>query len=405
MYKTFKIYRILVSAILVSSIYYISLDQNVWNIFWGSLSIPPQIPFSDLKAHLHFFNCFDSGVDIYINECNLIPDGNAKISTHPQIWLYLVKYLNLNNTTILNCIIGVVYFTYFYIILEIFSSYKSFHEKIFITIFFFSTTNFILIERFATDIVIFIIVFLILNTKFKFLQVFLIFLGTILKYYPVFLIAIYPKHKLFLSTLSLFFLFFFYFFYFEQIILLSKNMLEVALLIAYGVKSFTKSFYHLSLEYDLLINNKNYFFFKNFSIVLFFLYTLTLFFIGYKKKVKEINKLSNRFELYFLAGSSIYIGTFIIGSNFDYRLIFLIFTIPYILNLDNNNLKFLVIVSYSISINSFIFQSYIFPSEIVSWTYYIKSIIVFACKFLILTVFSFLLGTYFKKINFFKFRK
>ena len=182
-------------------------------------------------------------------------------------------------------------------------------------------------------------------------------------------------------------------------------MLEVALLIAYGVKSFTKSFYYLSLEYDLLINNKNYFFFKNFSIVLFFLYTLTLFFIGYKKKVKEINKLTNQFELYFLAGSSIYIGTFIIGSNFDYRLIFLIFTIPYILNLDNNNLKFLVIVSYSISINSFIFQSYIFPSEIVSWTYYIKSIIVFACKFLILTVFSFLLGTYFKKINFFKFRK
>ena len=76
-------------------IFLLSKNQDNWFSFWHSLSIPAQIPFSDLKAHIHFYDCFKNEINIYLNECYLIPDGNAKISTHPKIWIYLVNFLNL----------------------------------------------------------------------------------------------------------------------------------------------------------------------------------------------------------------------------------------------------------------------------------------------------------------------
>ena len=89
--------NILFSIIISSLVLYLSSDQNLWNLFWGSLSIPPQIPFSDLKAHLQFYECYKNGINVYIENCNLIPFGNANISTHPKIWLNIVNILNLEN--------------------------------------------------------------------------------------------------------------------------------------------------------------------------------------------------------------------------------------------------------------------------------------------------------------------
>ena len=44
----------------------------------------------------------------------------------------------------------------------------------------------------------------------------------------------------------------------------------------------------------------------------------------------------------FLSGGSIYCATFLIGSNHDYRMIFLIFLLPLILNLNFKLLKYLI---------------------------------------------------------------
>ena len=129
---------------------------------------------------------------------------------------------------------------------------------------------------------------------------------------------------------------------------------------------------------------------------------MVIFITGYLFSKIKINNISNNFDTYFISGASIYIGTFIIGSNFDYRLIFLILTIPYIININNFYLKFLLIISITISINSFLFQhsEYLFLSEINHWIYYTKAAFVYLCKFLILSFLCFLLGSNLKKINF-----
>ena len=405
--NTNEIINIFVSILLALIIFYVSINHIIWFDFWHSLSIPAQPPFSDLKAHILFYECFEIGINIYLDECMLIPDGNAKISTHPTIWLKIVKFLNLQNVYVYNIFLIFTFSVYFYCLLKLFSSFNTFKSKIFFIIFFFSTSNFILIERFATDIIIFILVFAILSTNKKILQSAFIFFGILLKYYPIFLTSIFIKNKKMLILASITYFFFIIIFYINEIKLVNENILEIALMIAYGSRTLTKAFYHLSIEYNFIINDLNYNYFKNVVILLFCIYSSLLILIGHKLNRKSLNNSSNKIENYFICGASIYIGTFIIGSNFDYRLIFLIFTIPYLMRLDNTTLKYTLIICYVVSINSFLFQhsSFFIYSEIKHWIYYTKSFLLFFCKFLIFTVLSFLLGSHLKNIDFFSLKK
>ena len=394
---------ILPSIILSLLLIYLSIDNHLWNLFWSSLSIPPQTPFSDLKAHIHFYQCYINGVDIYNDNCNLIPQGNANISTHPKIWLHLVSILNLDNEKFYFFFIFLAFTFYFIFLISIFSSFKNLESKFLFLIFTFSTTNFILLERFATDIIIFIIVFIILNINKKNIQACLIFFGILLKYYPVFLTSIFINNKKYLIIMSSIFSLFLIFFYIDQIKLVSSNILEVALMIAYGTRSISKAIYHLSNEYDLFFKKFNYEIYRDALIYLSVIYSSLLAVIGYICQCEFKIKLNDKFNIYFLGGSSLYVGTYIFGSNFDYRLIFLIFTIPYILNIKKTFLRNLILISYIFSLNSFLFQhsNYLFPYDIKNTIYYIKSFIIYMSKFIILTILSYLLGSYLKKINFF----
>lgn len=387
----------IVSISLALSIFNFSLDPYIWPEFWGALKIPGNnVPFSDYKAHLLFLKCQELGIVISKQECTLIPVGNARISTHPSIWVYLFSVINLKNPLIYNISIVTLFTLYFFVLIKLFKTYKNKLSKLVLLVFFFSTTNFILIERLATDLVIFLIVYFILNVKNKIFQSLLIFMGFILKYYPIFLISLLTEKKkyifIFLTCLTIFISLF----YIKEIQLVNKNIVEMALPIAYGSRTMLKAFYHLSLEYNFFLNDENMNFFRNLTVLTFFLYTLFLVIVGYNNKYLMNTKY--RLDKYFLAGASIYVGTFIIGANVDYRLIFLIFTIPYVINLESKLIKNLLIFSYFFSINSFYFLG-----DFLSITFFIKSFFIFLCKFIILSLHAILIGVEMKKITFFKF--
>ena len=269
-------------------------------------------------------------------------------------------------------------------------------------IFLFSTTNFILIERFATDIIIFLIVYSILNIRFYILKFFLIFFGILLKYYPLFLTILFIEKKKLILLVTVIFSFFLYFFYLDEIRLVGENILEVALLIAYGSRTISKALFYLSTEYGFFINEENYSFFRRIIILIFFSFSFILIIAGYLNTKNDFDKTFNHIERYFLAGSSIYLGTFIIGSNFDYRLIFLVFTIPFIMDLKFKKIKYILLISYIFSINSFLIQHspLFFVTEVTNLIYYIKSFFIFVCKFLIFSILSYLMGGLIKKTNF-----
>ena len=395
--KNIIYFQLFFSILLASLIFLLSLNNEIWSNFWGSIKIPPNIvPFSDFKAHLLFYNCDAIGIDVDSQECIFIPDGNAKINTHPKIWIYLFDILNLQNKLIYNFTIFFLLTAYFYIICRLFVQFVTFESRVVLFILFFSTTNFILLERLATDLIIFILAYVVLNLRGKIFQASFIFIGFTLKYFPIFLAVIFIEKKKFLFLFFFIVILFTYIFYLGNFDSTNKNMIEMALPIAYGARTMLKAFYHLSMEYNYFLDDTNINFYRNLVMLIFLMYVIFLVISGYLIENKK--NILSLYEKYFLAGASIYVGTFIIGANADYRLIFLIFTIPYVINLKNKKIKCLLIFCYFFSFNSFLFLS----GPLLSIAFFTKALFIFSCKFIILSLLSFLIGTQMKKVEFFK---
>ncbi len=396
--KKVLLINFIISLVLSILIFYLSNNQYLWSFFWQSLSIPPQAPFSDLKAHVYFFNCFEDGINIYKQKCNLIPLGGGAISTHPPIWLKIIQVFNLNSEINYNIFILTSYVLYFLLFLNFFFIFKNFDSKIFLLIFFFSTTNFLLIERFSTDLLIFIFVGLIIYFNSKLIKASIIFVISLLKFYPIFLVSIFIDNKKFFYIFFLAITSFILIFYLDEIASTNENLIDMALLIAYGSRTMIRALFYLSDKYNLFLNEGNYEFYRNIFLLILLFYSFIITILSYLSSFKTTENILNSNEKLFLIGGSIYIGTFIFGANADYRLIFLLFTIPYIIELKNVFIKSILSFSIILSINSFIFQS----GEPNSINYFSKAFLIFGCKFLIFTLFLIFFGKILKKLNFLK---
>jgi len=64
--------------------------------------------------------------------------------------------------------------------------------------------------------------------------------------------------------------------------------------------------------------------------------------------LKSFNK---KIDALFVVGSCIYVGTFLLSSNWDYRLVFLLFCVPYLLGLENKIMRYVSLVGILLSMN------------------------------------------------------
>tara|TARA_B100000925_G_C21915063_1_gene433316 strand:- start:532 stop:960 length:429 start_codon:yes stop_codon:yes gene_type:complete len=102
---------------------------------------------------------------------------------------------------------------------------------------------------------------------------------------------------------------------------------------------------------------------------------------------KKIEQISNE-EKMFLSGAGVYIGTFLTSANIDYRLIFLLLTLPYILNSKKNILKIVYLICTVVSFNSLVFEG----GDSYSLFYFVKATIIHSFKFIILFINCYLFG-------------
>ena len=232
----------------------------------------------------------------------------------------------------------------------------------------------------------------------KIVKISFIYLGFILKYYPVFLFSLFIKQKKYFFGIILVFIFIFFIFFLNDAKNINKNIVEMALPIAYGSRTMLRALYHLSENYSLFLNDSNYNFYRNFVVISLAIYSILLIIYGYLN-IQKLN-LNTEFSEQFIAGGSIYLGTYIIGANADYRLIFLLFTLPLIFQLKNKLLKNTYLISVFFSINSF----YFLLGDKISLIFFITSIVIFCLKFFIFSILSMIIGSQLKKINFFKFK-
>jgi hypothetical protein len=386
----------LIPFFISSFVIYTSLDTENWKAFWSFVNIPYQIPpFSDLDSISRALKAKLEGFDPYLyNPYDII----QKPYSYTKIWLIIFEFFGFNDPIKFKIFNFLLIYFYTLIFLDLAFKFNSRLFSFFIILFFFSTSNLLLLERLNIEIAIFILIYLICIINNNYLKIPIYFSAIYLKLYPIFSIFIFMKKKIifyFIIILSLFFLFLIR----NEIFFIMKNSVDYALIIVHGVTSIIKGISYYSLRYDLFINENNYIYFKYLSILLGCIYSIILFYYNFDFGKKKLSKEFNLEEKLFICGGGIFIGRVLFFSNWDYGLVFLIFTLPFVIK---KNIKFNYIYLFLIfvCVNSL----YIEGGDRYTLVYSIKALAVHSIKILLFTYicihFSRIINKHFEIIKF-----
>lgn len=283
-----KVINYLGPFLISISIILLSYDHVAWVQFWGKLNIPATIPpFSDLNALNIFLSYKQDGLNPYIESSQ----GHSvhKVLMYPSIWLSITELLNLQNQINFIFFSFFILYLYFYILLDLAFKINDKKFLFILTLFFFSTSNFLLIERLNVELIIFCIVYFGLISSKLGSQILFFLLSIVLKLFPIFSIFVFINRIRYFFLIMILCLFYIIFMRHEIFIILN-NSIEDALIFAYGIGSIAKGFYYYSTKFGYFINDDNYFFFKNSLILITTIYAISIFLINFKLKKMRLKQ-------------------------------------------------------------------------------------------------------------------
>jgi len=335
----------------------------MWIKFWDYFTVPPQIPpFSDLDAISRALTSKQQGFNPYIDNPS---DLTNRSFVYPSIWLYFFDLFSLNKKINFQIFNTILIYLYALIYLKLAYDINKKNFSIILIILFFSSASMLAVERLNIEIIIFILIyFLACSNSFK-NQFILYFIALYGKLYPIFSVFIFLKNikilllMIFLSFLLLFLIK-------EEIFFLIKNGNEVALNIAHGIPTLTKGMWYYSKKLGYFLNDENYKAFKYIMIFLASIYATIIFLIKFKFGEKSIlEKISLEEKLF-------------------NGLIFLVFTLPYILKDKITYLRIILLVLIAISFNSIWFD--LFEGDRFTFTYLALALSIHSIKIIIFSV-------------------
>lgn len=294
-----------------------------WTKTWEFFQLPSLNPnFIDLRAIQGSLLSEEQGFNPQIKNPY---DPLNRIWAYPKIWLQIANLLNLGNE--INFLYFVSFIVVMFIILSAYLIYK--YKSTYLFLFFLSGSTLFAIERGNVDLIIFIILFFasVGNEK---LKIGLILLGFSLKIFPIFaLVSVKLKKNNLIIALLVFFVA--TLFLLPQVNVIRNEANFGFYPPTYGLKNTI----FLISEFS---NDFSTFYSVNPKTINFFISIIWMTYIFYHLRKYLNSKLINNFlehskklpkELtLFLIGGSIYCGTFLLSSNFDYKQIFLAFCIP-----------------------------------------------------------------------------
>jgi hypothetical protein len=303
-----------------------------WADTWSSLLVPTMPPpFADSRTVQGSISSIAQGFDP-----QLINPGDPweRPMNYPKIWVDIARLFSLDRE--INYLTFVS--TYVIIYLSICFGILLKHPSSWLLISIFSGSSLLAVERGNNDLIVFILLYLSSITPILLSGALIIF-ASVLKIYPILAFAsLYNSKKILFAVLALV-----GFYFIIQIPELQRvrSVTPISATLSYGAPSISEA---LNLRFNISLNPWA----LALSMVLLALVT------GVFDKIKtlaasELNS-SSEFRL-FVIGSTVYLGTFIISSNWDYRLIFLIFCIPFIEKLLKNGLKIPLLVAISLASN------------------------------------------------------
>jgi hypothetical protein len=326
--------RILLFAILIAYFMPIAIATNFFSNYpdsWIKFNfIYPLVetklpPFADLRVITSGAECIRLGYDVLVvNPC----DPWKRPMNYPRIWPVPASWgLDQSHTVILGLLFGLLFFSLVFVTIK----RLNYIEALFYALILCSPSAMLAIERCNNDLIIFIILslsLLIMKNKtaiWRYFSYIIIMFAAILKLSPIFALitAIKEKKRNFtVIFLSIFIVFGIYVVTnFESIILVGKATPRGTIFAYSGKVIFDAMFDELE-RYFYSFYNSHIPHFKQIKLLLFSLSIALFLLISYlfakhTENLFQNNKLNiNQIEA-FRIGSSIYIGTFLIGNNWD----------------------------------------------------------------------------------------
>ena len=302
---------------LLFSEYYFGTYAVVGDFF----AIHPQPYFVDLKILLCGIDAIRDNISPYTVNC----DDTFPHFNYPITWGFLapLPFITASNFLYIGFALTLSLFTFLYF----FIGRINFLEAIMYSVLFISPAVMLGAERGNSDLIIFLLLLIpVFKSASKKLFTFIILFCSMLKLFPIgTIIGIFHNLKnntknsliLFFSTGLIFLLY---------IIIMKDNILMVSQKTPRPYRDFCYGLGGIpSIFIDHFLSGKIY--------IQIFLPVLMIigFFLFYKLLGKQFQTLKlseDKYGLSYMVGSSIFITTCLIGYNWEYRLIFLLFTIP-----------------------------------------------------------------------------
>lgn len=276
-------------------------------------------PFADARGMTAGMDCVRMGKDcLYENIC----DPKGRVVNYPKIWMNLkyFKFITQSNTVALGVLLSIC----FYLSVLIFIPKRSGIIDAFIFLLvLLSPATLLAVDRGNTDLIVFILLVLALIFYSKNIAFYLIILfAAFLKLYPIFAIITVlkeSKKNILLIVTSIGLLFGSYIIFSLDDLRRINSFIQVSYLYSYSIGVANSWLYQLPDWYHIGIIPR-----LNALTIGCFAFMLGLF------KRPSLKAPRNNISA-FRVGSSIYIGSFFLTFNWEYRLIFLIFTLPQLL--------------------------------------------------------------------------
>lgn len=291
-----------------------------WGDTWSMLVIPTMTPeFADMRTVQGALLSLSEGLDPQLNNPG---DPWNRTMNYPSIWISISEILNLQNEP------NFLIFLSLMVMLFLGCCYHLVRQNpsLILIMLCFSGSTLLAVERGNNDIIIFSILYIAAMSGSAF-HVIGMFFAVMLKIFPILAI---PAFIHSLKKLG---------------IMIAVSIVALLILIPEMQKITSGTPTSAGLSYGSASISAA---FKRFDLIVPSIYIsiLVLFFSLIFEQIKIIKQrivaidVTYREKQMFLIGSCIYIGTFIISSNWDYRLIFLLLCIPYITKINYRLLRY-----------------------------------------------------------------
>jgi hypothetical protein len=332
----------LVLLIYFSLIFLSSFFTNYYKFWDHAFGVPAMYPpFADMRVLTSGIDCTRAGYDVLVeNPC----DPWQRPTNYPRLWIILLEPLGLSqsHTMILGVIAALLF--YFFVFKQM--GRINYYEAFFYSLILCSPPVMLLVERGNTDAIIFLLlsVVLILCENHQFIYRItaysLLVFSALLKLFPVFGLTLLfrERRKRFIVLIAFSLTFFLTYFWndLEELNLIIKATPRTHFL-SYGYKVIFEEIHaNLVMRFLNVLCVELVLFLITVIIICLFIYHCYKNFRQWLSLPRsELKKTMLWFDSQsldgFRLGAGIYLGTFLLGNNWDYRLSFLLFTIPQIL--------------------------------------------------------------------------